>query len=198
MINGVLVMDYNSLLESYTIDTEDVALEYLVSYDQKYDENHKSEKKAKLSDYDVVELTAANWKSQAAKIKMKTGLLFGNHFKGERANLKEVHVVDKETHKSVCIAEIYPYEEYKKLFAEYKGVNPKDGATPGAFLNDLTVKKELQGQGLGTQICKMLISKYNIRYLETFKDGEVSRKLYDKLGFKTYHIAENGTHLMKR
>lgn len=66
------------------------------------------------------------------------------------------------------------------------------------FINEISILKEYQHQGIGSQILKQqLIENHNkgIRtILQVFKDNP-ARNLYERLGFKVY--GENETHYQK-
>ena len=54
----------------------------------------------------------------------------------------------------------------------------------GYLVDELYLDSDYRGKGIGSEILRDLINKYNILYLLVYKDNERAVRLYKKLGFK--------------
>jgi ribosomal protein S18 acetylase RimI-like enzyme len=182
--------NYADVLESYMIP----ASELWVSYSQKYDENHKSSEKLALDDFNIVIVNENNYKAMMQKYK-HLGLPLFNKKKFLKDGCTWVKIFTKDNKKVVASAEIFNADLAKRMGIAKYDIEPYNESK--SHLNDLSIRKEFQGKGLGRQIFKFLVNKFNIGYVETYNDGEVATKLYQSEGFKVYYKDDDCYHMKK-
>ena len=170
--------NYADVLESYLI-----AEEYYVSYYQKYDKDRKSTDKISLTDMNILVINAENCDEIGKKYR-GLGLPLFNKRRFFKDGVTWVRILDANN-RLVASAEIYDSRYAMKLNVSKYDTVPYDESK--SFLNDLTVRKDYQGKGLGRQIFKYLVSKFNIGYLEVHVGGEVAENLYKSEGFRVYY-----------
>jgi ribosomal protein S18 acetylase RimI-like enzyme len=59
----------------------------------------------------------------------------------------------------------------------------------GVLIDEIYLKEEYRGKGIGTNIIKNILKDNNV-YLWVYKKNINAKKLYDKLGFKTIETTE--------
>ena len=145
---------YSEVLESYFIDT---AMEYMVSYSQKYQNDRDSSNKLSINDFEIVIITKDNLKSMLHKYR-HLDLPWFNKKKMLKEGCIQVKVLTKDLKKLVSSAEIFTADLAKKMGVAKNYTEPYNDSK--TYLNDLTIRKEFQGKGLGRQIFKYLVNDY--------------------------------------
>lgn len=182
---------YADVLENYIIEP---ANELFVDYFQKYDENFKREK-VSLTDFEVLIITKDNF-SQISSQYRKLDLPWFNKKHLMKSGVIWVRVITKDAKpKVVATADIW---DAKLAMAENVAkYDSKPYDEKKTYLEDMTVRKEFQGRGIGKQLLELLISKLNIGYCEVFAESQVALKVYQSVGFKVYETNDD-IYFMKR
>ena len=181
--------NYADVLDKYQISQE-----LWVSYSQKYDENKKSNEKLSLDDLTVITITEENYEQLKRKYR-KLDLPISIFTRKNFFKSGEIWVRVFDGTKVVASAEIW-----KSDLAIEEGIAKHDTVPydkSKTYLNDLTIRKEYQGRGIGRQLVKYMIKHFNIGYLDTFAEGEVATRLYQSEGFKIYYKTDE-INYMKR
>ena len=178
---------------AHRLDKYQISQELWVSYAQKYDENKKTNEKISLDDLTIVTITETNYNEMKRKYRHLDLPIF-NKKKFLKAGVIWIRVFDGK--KVVATVEVWKAELAIRENVAPFDTEPYDKSK--TYLQDLSVRKEYQGKGLGRQLVKYLIKNYNIGYLEVFAEGEVAAKLYQSEGFKPYYTHEDGIVFMKR
>lgn len=183
--------NFAETLESYVIEP---ANELYVDYFQDYDENFKREK-VSLNDFTILIINESNY-SQISSQYRKLDLPWFNKKHMLKEGVIWVRVLTKDPKpKVVATADVWN----AKLAMDEKVArfDSKPYDERKTYLQDLSVRKEFQGRGIGKQLLKFMISKLNIGYCEIFAESQVALKVYQSVGFKTYETRD-GVYFLKR
>ncbi len=183
------MQNYADVLESYMIPATELYASPIQKYDEKFIRS-----KISLDDFEVIIIDENNFSQMMSKYK-KLDLPWFNKKRSLKDGVIWVRVITKDTHKVVATADIWSAKlAIEQRVAMYDNVPYDETKT---YLNDITVRKDFHGRGIGKQLLKYLISKFNIGYVESYKEGEVATRLYQSLGFKVYYTDED-IYFMKR
>ena len=182
---------YADALESYLIEP---ANELYVDYFQSYDENFKREK-VSLNDFEVLIITEDNF-SQISSQYRKLDLPWFNKKHMLKSGVIWVRVITKDAKpKVVATADIWNAKLAMDERVSRFDSKPYDERK--TYLQDMTVRKDFQGKGIGKQLLQLLISKLNIGYCEVFAESEVALRVYKSVGFKVYETKDD-VYFLKR